>query len=151
MLLSILLNAGAWALIQLGLAAAASHLSDRMLVTQSRGWERRGRFYSSLGIRAWKDKLPDGGSWFAGGFSKRHLRGRGVVELERFARETTRGEIVHWLAIAALPSFALWNSWPAMLVNATYAIAANLPCILVQRYIRARIAPLLRPRTRQAP
>jgi glycosyl-4,4'-diaponeurosporenoate acyltransferase len=138
----ILVNAGAWALIQLGLVFIANRIPHHRFASAAK--ERNERFYRSLGIRIWKDKLPDGGNWFSRGFSKRQLRGRSIAELSRFARETRRAELVHWCAIAALPLFKLWNSWPAMLVNASYAIAANLPCILVQRYNRGRIARILR-------
>ncbi|MCF7734052.1 MAG: hypothetical protein K9N23_20380 [Akkermansiaceae bacterium] len=36
-----------------------------------------------------------------------------------------------------------WNSWWADAVMAAYAIAANLPCILAQRYNRLRLRRLL--------
>ena len=78
------------------------------------------------------------------------FRSRGVAELDRFARETRRGELVHWCAIGALPLFSLWNTPGGMLVNASYALVANLPCIIAQRYNRARIARLLRRSSRNA-
>jgi glycosyl-4,4'-diaponeurosporenoate acyltransferase len=143
-LFNIVVNACAWTAIQISLALIAQRVSPRHLDISASGWERNGQIYHSLGIRGWKDMLPDAGSWFAGGFSKRRLRGRSFADLECFAREARRGELVHWCAICALPLFALWNSWPGMLVNATYAIAANLPCIIAQRYNRARIAGILR-------
>jgi len=71
------------------------------------------------------------------------LRAISAEFLTRFQRETWRGELVHWLALLAAPLFCLWNPWWAVLVNATYAVAANIPCILVQRYNRARFQRLL--------
>ena len=136
-------NACAWVMIQIGLVLVANRLPPARGGVRVSNWERYGRIYHSLGVRRWKDSLPDGGGWFAGGFSKRNLRDRSLTELLRFARETRRSELVHWCAIGALPLFKLWNSWPGMLVNAAYAIAANLPCIIVQRYNRGRIARLL--------
>jgi glycosyl-4,4'-diaponeurosporenoate acyltransferase len=144
MLLKIALNAVAWTAIQLGLVALGNRLPYRYLAICAPKWERHGRVYHSLGIRSWKDTLPDAGGWFTGGYEKRKLCGRDITSLDRFAREARRGELVHWCAIGALPLFKLWNSWPGMMINAAYVVAANLPCILVQRYNRARIARLLR-------
>jgi glycosyl-4,4'-diaponeurosporenoate acyltransferase len=146
-LLRVVANACAWAAIQLGLVAAANQIQAQRFRIRAGNWERRGRIYHSLGVRVWKDKLPDGGAWFSGGYSKRHLRGRSRAELDRFAREARRGELVHWCAIGALPLFALWNTRGGLLVNALYACAANLPCIIAQRYNRARIAGMTRSRS----
>ena len=144
MLLKIALNAIAWTVIQVGLVLLGNRFPSSCFAIGAPKWERHGRIYRSLGIRSWKDKLPDAGSWFGGGYKKRKLCDRNVTTLDRFAREARRGELVHWCAIGALPLFKIWNSWPGMVVNAAYVVAANLPCILVQRYNRARIARLLR-------
>ena len=63
--------------------------------------------------------------------------------LEQFLRETWRGELTHWLALLALPLFAIWNPGWAFGINVAYALAANLPCILVQRYNRGRFLRVL--------
>lgn len=139
------LNIVVWAVIQLGLAWGLTQLSPSRfnpacLPARGLAWECKGRVYEQvLRIKAWKDKLPDGARWFAGGVGKARLPGRSPKALDRFARETWRGELVHWLAILSLPAFCVWNPWWAMGVNAAYAVSANLPCILVQRYNRARL------------
>ena len=43
--------------------------------------------------------------------------------------------------------FVTWTPWPAALVIAVYAILSNLPCIVLQRQNRLRLAAILR-RTR---
>jgi glycosyl-4,4'-diaponeurosporenoate acyltransferase len=44
---------------------------------------------------------------------------------------------------AALPFFALWNP-PAIFVgNVVYAVVANLPCLIVARFNRARVMKLI--------
>ena len=139
------LNCLAWPAIQLGLAWGLTQLPVERLAGRNRfarpkKWERGGRFYERVfAIKAWKDRMPDGAGWFRGGFPKATLRGRSPEFLARFGRETWRGELVHWLALLALPLFCVWNPGWAMLVNAAYAVAANGPCILVQRYNRARL------------
>ena len=140
MLLKIVANTCAWVAIQLGLVLIANRIPPQRFAVRAHNWEQNGRVYHLLGVRRWKDKLPDGGGWFAKGFNKRSLRSCRVTELDRFAREARRGELVHWCAIGALPIFALWNTRAGILVNASYAIVANLPCIIALRYNRARIS-----------
>jgi glycosyl-4,4'-diaponeurosporenoate acyltransferase len=111
-------------------------------LTRLRTWERSGEVYERLGIRRWKDHLPEAGGLF-GGVPKRHLPGRSRRHLESFAAETRRGELVHWLVPLPVVAFPLWNPWWVTLVMAAYAVAANVPCLLVQRYNRSRIARLL--------
>ena len=143
------LNVIAWLAIQLGFAwtltqLAAERLNARNCFSRPKKWERDGRFYENVfAIKSWKDKLPDAAGWFRGGFPKANLRVASPEFLVKFQRETWRGELVHWFALLAVPLFCAWNPWWAVLVNATYAVAANVPCILVQRYNRARFQRLL--------
>ncbi|MDW8308665.1 MAG: hypothetical protein RMK20_04750 [Verrucomicrobiales bacterium] len=146
----IVLNVGGWLAIQLGLAWAFTKMPVAWFNPgKPLRWERAGRFYESLfRIKAWKDRLPDAARWFAGGFAKATLARADAAYLDRFARETWRGELCHWAAMACAPVFFLWNPWWGNLIIVAYALAANLPCILVQRYNRARLQRLLaRPRT----
>jgi glycosyl-4,4'-diaponeurosporenoate acyltransferase len=139
-------NVLAWLVIHLTVACAGTRLPVRWFrpsgsLARIRGWERRGEVYERwLAVRRWKDRLPDAAPWFGGGFAKRRLAGRDAAYLERFARETWRGECVHWVVIALAPAFFLWNPPWAGWVMVAYALAANLPCIAVQRFNRARLA-----------
>lgn len=143
------LNIVAWGVIQFGLAwaftlPAPGRFNPDHPLARPRNWERQGRTYERVfAIKCWKDKLPDAASWFRGGFAKAQLGTASPELLERFARETWRGELVHWIALLALPLFCVWNPWWAVGVNAACAIALNFPCILVQRYNRARLWRLL--------
>lgn len=94
-------------------------------------------------VKCWKDKLPDAAAWFGGGFAKRSLVEKDAGYLECFIRETWRGELCHWCALGFVPLFFLWNPGWANLVILTYALAANLPCILAQRHNRIRLRRLL--------
>jgi glycosyl-4,4'-diaponeurosporenoate acyltransferase len=143
------LNVAAWLVIQLGLAWSLTRLPARRFHPRSRlarlgRWERSGRCYEQwLGVKRWKDWLPDGAGWLGGGFAKAGLRERTPEFLEIFLRETWRGEIVHWLSLLAVPVFAIWNPPWAVGVNAFYALLANLPCIVVQRHNRGRFLRVL--------
>ena len=76
---------------------------------------------------------------FAGGVSKRTLAARDPAGLHRFAAETRRAERVHWVLLGCGPLFFLWNPFPLGLAMLAYALVANLPCIVIQRYNRARL------------
>jgi len=124
---------------------ALSRLDHDGRLTRLASFEQDGRWYERrLRIRRWKDRLPEAGGLFAGGFSQRALRDRRRDTLERFVAETRRAELTHWVLLFMAPLFFLWN--PAWLAAAMvlYALAANVPCLLVQRYNRARLLRILR-------
>jgi glycosyl-4,4'-diaponeurosporenoate acyltransferase len=141
---TIALDVVAWGLVHAGTGYAAHRLPVRLLqrdvgplrLTPA---ERRVRVFERIGIRRWKDRLPEAGALFAGGMSKRHLPDAQAGGLARFVVETRRAEWAHWWAIAAVPLFALFNPPVAAVAMLVYALAANGPCILVQRYNRARL------------
>lgn len=118
--------------------------------SRARPVERGGDLYEErLRVRAWKDRLPEAGALFTGGFAKRGLlepnRGPGGrrAVLERYVAETRRAEWVHWVIPAATPVFLVWNDGWVAPVMVLYAVAANGPCLLVQRYNRARLLRIL--------
>jgi glycosyl-4,4'-diaponeurosporenoate acyltransferase len=141
----IVLNVGGWLSIQMGLAWAFTRMPVAWFNPGEAGaWERGGRFYERVfHIKVWKDRLPDASRWFGGGFAKGALIHTHRDYLHRFLRETWRGELCHWLAMICAPVFFLWNPWWGDMIIVAYAILANLPCILVQRYNRARLERLL--------
>jgi glycosyl-4,4'-diaponeurosporenoate acyltransferase len=141
----ILLNIAGWPVIQILLAWAFTRLPAGWFHPPERQPSLRSqRFYERvLGIKTWKDQLPDAARWFGGGFEKGALADTSPDYLRRFARETWRGELCHWVALAFAPLFFLWNPWWADLIMIAYALAANLPCIFAQRYNRMRLSRLL--------
>ena len=114
-----------------------SHIFARdTWLTAPRSWERDGNVYRDwFAIRKWKALLPDGAPWL-GGFAKKKLLSRDPTYIEQFLIEIRRAEIAHWCMLACLPVFFLWNPPWARWVMTAYALAANIPCILVQRYNR---------------
>lgn len=133
-----------------GHRTSAARLARDGRLTRLRGWERDGRIYERIGIRRWKDALPEAGALFRGGVSKRHTTGRDTDSLARFAAETRRAELVHWGVAAITPAFALWNPLPLFAAMAAYGVLANAPFIAIQRYNRARIGRVLRRRAQCA-
>ena len=138
------LNVVLWPLIQLGLAWGFTRMPVRWFDGPPRPQRGNPEFYERwFHIRKWKARLPDGAAWFAGGFAKGGMDSADPEYLRRFIAETRRGEACHLCALAFTPLFFLWNPWWGNVVVTAYALAANLPCILAQRYNRLRLAALL--------
>ncbi len=144
-------NIFGWPILQLAIARFTLSLPIKIFSRESRlykirSWEREGKLYRNwLAVHRWKRRLPDGAAWF-GGFPKKQPVGRDPAYLGRFILETRRSELTHWCMLGCFPIFFFWNPPWACAVMAVYAVAANLPFIIVQRYNRAI---LLRIRSRQ--
>lgn len=93
-------------------------------------------------VQRWKSRLPDGAPWL-GGFSKKRFVRRDRDYIFTFILETRRAEFAHWCTLGFLPVFFLWNPLWACAVMTVYALAANVPCIVVQRYNRIVLSRLL--------
>ena len=152
----VLVDVVAWGLIHAGTGYLVHRLPGRCFehdtwLTRPRSFEGRGRFYVAvLRIKRWKHLLPEAGALFAGGFDKRHLRGRDAAYLATYTRETRRAELGHWLAAAAAPLFFVWNPWWVGVAMVGYAAVANGPCIASQRYNRLRLTRIAEARARSS-
>jgi glycosyl-4,4'-diaponeurosporenoate acyltransferase len=137
-------GAATWAFWSTVCGYVAHRLPERWLdrdrwLFRLRGPERSGRLYDRvLRIKRWKDLLPEAGGLFRGGFAKRRVH-HDRAYLERFLVETRRAELAHWPILGLGPTFYAWMPWWLASAMLGYAIVANVPCILVQRYNRARL------------
>ena len=111
---------------------------------RARTWEREGDVYQKLfRIRAWKGFLPDAAPWFDG-FAKGKLKDKDPDYLKAFIAETCRGEAAHYAQIPGILLTLIWNPWPvAAGVMIIYAFFSNLPCLILQRFTRARLRHFL--------
>ena len=104
---------------------------------RARSWERK--CYVRLGVRHWKDRIPEMGGLLAH-FSKKQVADRhDNAYLMKFMRETCYAEIMHLLSIPVgflifllWPHHILWFGLPVALVNAVLQIFP----VLTQRYVR---------------
>lgn len=139
----------AWGIISATVGYLAHRLPDDRLdhdtrLLRIRRFERGGRVYERrLRIARWKDRMPEAGALFPGGFSKRAVT---RADLGRYLLETRRAELTHWAIMASAPLFLLWNPWTIWPAMVAYAVVANLPCIVIQRYNRARVLRILKRR-----
>jgi glycosyl-4,4'-diaponeurosporenoate acyltransferase len=154
--LLVLLDVVAWGVIHAGTGylvhrLPATRFDHDTWLTRRRAVERDGDLYVDVfRIKRWKRWLPEAGALFAGGFDKKHLADVTDEYLTVYVRETRRAELGHWLAAAGAPLFALWNPGWIVPVMVAYAVAANGPCVLSQRYNRLRLLRILRRRSRSA-
>lgn len=146
--LRLVLIAIAWVVIEIGAGYIANKLPLRLFehegpLTRTRRWERDGAIYARLfRVHRWKDALPEAGAMFAGGFGKRGLRTRSRDQLDRFVAETRRAELTHWLAVVLSLTFFAWNSPVVAVWMPAIGLVGNAPFIVVQRYLRPRLARL---------
>lgn len=107
-------------------------------------WEGNGKLWNRLfSVKKWKNHLIEGSSIVKKSYNKSHLHGTNRENLIIFAAETKRAEITHWLLIVPAPLFFLWNPDWSGWINIGYALIANLPFIITQRYNRGRIESIL--------
>ncbi len=142
----------AWVAIQIGSGFLTHRMPARWFrrdgwLFRCRRFERDGRVYRRLfRVHLWKDRLPEAGALFAGGFSKRRLTTAGardrVAVLDRFIVETRRAELTHWLPVLFSLSFFLWNPPDIAVWMPPIGLAGNLPFIIVQRSNRPRLTTL---------
>ena len=71
------------------------------------------------------------------GLRRAHASNAGA--LADFAVETRRAEMVHWAIPLVTPVFVLWNPPWLFAAMVGYAVVANLPCLVIQRYNRGRV------------
>ena len=139
-----LASAAAWAVIGIVTGflmhrTPVARLDHDGPLTRSARWETRRFYRDRLRIHRWKDRLPEAGAFFRGGFAKRHIADHSPAHLRRWAAETRRAEYTHWLNIAAGPLFVLWCPPWLALVMVLFALVAHLPFVAVQRYNRLRL------------
>lgn len=107
------------------------------------GFEKGGRIYERLGIRRWKDRVPDMSRIMRDMIPKR-IEGKADSEsLRALVAETCIAEKVHlWLMALGLGCLAICKGIGGRIITALNIIG-NLPFIIIQRYNRPRLKKAL--------
>lgn len=145
-LVLIMVNIFAWLIIHVSISYICLRLPDSFYQSKKSGinnGKQELHLYERLRIRKWKTILPDGGDVFKGGFRKKELRTLSSSYIQKFIVETRRAEVTHWLLIPPSILFFVWNPISIGFIMIGYALIVNLPFILIQRYNRLRLKPLL--------
>lgn len=150
---TIALFAVIWFLLHLAASVVCHRIDEKYLTVNSalfktRTWEKEGMLYDRLlRVRKWKKFLPEIYLFRQGALKEALYKkepGAGRKELlEQYLLESCRAELSHWLAIAPFWIFGFFAPPPVILYMLLFALAANLPCIIVQRFNRPRIAKVL--------
>ncbi len=97
-------------------------------------WEEA--LYKALGVRSWKDKLPDMSRIMPDMVPKSVKR----AEPSALLAETCVAECIHWLlSLAGLFCLKIWPGPGGRSVFLLWFLAGNLPFIMIQRYNRPRL------------
>ena len=106
-------------------------------------WEQNGRIYEKVGIKWWKNRVPDMSKYMKRAFSKQGNLNRTPEHLHKLVLEMCSAELVHWFLFLVSPLFAIlipgWG-WPIMIGY----IISNIMSIIIQRYNRPRIQEIIR-------
>lgn len=144
-------------------ASVVCHRIDEKYLTynnalfKSRRFEQEGKLYSRfVKVKKWKKILPEIYPFRQEVLKEALYRKQPGLDseklIEKYLLESCRAELSHWLAITPFWIFGFF-ALPLVIIPCMllYALAANLPCIIVQRYNRPRIAKhLLRTRSKLA-
>lgn len=146
------INGIAWLVFHFAISAACFYIPLRFFMRdvpffRMRAFERNGELWNTLfAVKSWKKHLMDGSKIVKKSYNKSHLHGIDSHNLAVFSAETKRAELTHWLLIVPAPLFFLWNPQWAAWINIVYALIANVPFIVTQRYNRGRLERLMKRR-----
>lgn len=134
-----------------GQALPRARFSAERFPYRTADWENGGRVYEKLGIKHWKDALPDM-SRIMPDMVKKKLTGQNREQgMDVLIAETCVAECVHyWLIVLSLGIFLFWRGVWALVFWLVYNILGNVPFILIQRYNRPRLVLLEQRRKRRA-
>ena len=129
----------------LGRLMARLPLNGKRFPFQALPFEKNGKLYEKLGIRRWKNKVPDMSKILTKILPPKKVSFRDDVEkLEVLVKETCVAESVHIiLCLLGLGLLAIWPGPGGMVMTALYLLLGNLPFIVIQRYNRPRLLSLL--------
>lgn len=106
-------------------------------------FEKGGKLYEKIGIKKWKDKVPDMSKILKTLMPKRVTADGGAKQFSLLAQETCVAELVHGaLAVLSLGILTFWRDiWAAVFLT-VYNVFGNLLFIIIQRYNRPRLIRL---------
>ena len=114
-------------------------------------WEKGGKVYERLGIKHWKDIVPDMSRIMPDMVKKKLTSENKERGMDTLIAETCVAECVHWgLIVLSFGILFWWRGLWAAVFLLVYNIFGNLPCIIIQRYNRPRLVMLEQRRKRRA-
>lgn len=107
-------------------------------------WEKQGSVYNALGIRKWKEKVPDMSTILPKLMpSKKLPKAANSQELTLMIEETCVAEFIHGLlCVLGFGCVFLWKGVWGWVAAVLYFLG-NVPDILIQRYNRPKLTRIL--------
>ena len=131
-----------------GQALPRAHFDPQKFPYRSADWENGGKVYEKLGIKHWKDRLPDM-SKIMPDMVKKKMSAVKSQGMDVLIAETCVAECVA-LMLLSLGIFFFWRGAWAVVFWLVYNLLGNLPFIIIQRYNRPRLVMLEQRRKRRA-
>lgn len=106
--------------------------------------EKEGRFYQSLGVKEWKDKVPDMSKILPKIMPTKRLPEKITANnIELMVQETCIAEFVHrLLVVLGFGCVFIFDTAGGWIVSELYALG-NLPFIIIQRFNRPKLVRIL--------
>ena len=133
-----------WSVTQLSLSHLFTKVPRSFFVThhqwfQTFSFEKEGELWNRLFlINKWKMYIPEGEWLNKNIYNKRFLKPLTQENIYKMIIEMRRAELVHWLSILPVMVFVRASKC-IKIINILYALLANVPIILTQRYNRPRL------------
>lgn len=106
-------------------------------------WENGGKAYEKLGVKTWKDRVPDMSKIMGDMVKKKMSTASTSAGLDTLITETCIAEAIHFaLIVLSFGILFFWRDAWAYIVLALYNILGNVPFIIIQRYNRPRLVAL---------
>lgn len=107
-----------------------------------KSWEKSGAIYEKLGIKKWKDILPDMSKICKYMLPKKVPAGARSERVDALVQETCVAEAVHAaLCLFSPVIYCFWRNGWGVALSVIYALC-NIPFIMIQRYNRPRLVAL---------
>ena len=106
--------------------------------------EKEDRLYASLGVKEWKEKLPDMSKIFTKIMPTKRLPEKITASnIELMVQETCIAELVHRvLVVLGFGCVFIFDTAAGWIVSELYALG-NLPFIIIQRFNRPKLVRML--------
>lgn len=116
-----------------GQALPRARFSAESFPYRTADWENGGRVYEKLGIKHWKDALPDMSRIMPDMVKKKMTKQSREQGMEVLVAETCVAECVHyWLIVLSLGIFLFWRGVWALVFWLVYNILGNVPFIMIR-------------------
>lgn len=137
-----------WSVAQLTIAQAGTRIPQSFFIKHAHwfntfAWEKRGKIWQQwFKVHRWKSLIPEGHRLNQNIYDKSQLHQLNQLQIERLIIEMRRAEFIHWISMIPVLFFIKSSNF-LKIINIFYAVLANLPIIIAQRYNRPRLQRVL--------